>query len=121
LYDVVAGARAVVLPSRCRENAPLAGLEAHALGKPVVGADIGGIPELVREGETGYLFPSGDVEGLRVAPRRMRDLPDRDVQAMGSEARRFAAECFSARFDLERMLDPYASPGVAVRPNGTLN
>jgi glycosyltransferase involved in cell wall biosynthesis len=121
LFDVVAKARAVILPSIWYENAPMAILEAYALGKPVIGADIGGIPELVKEGETGFLFTSGDVEGLRAAIRRVRDLPSSEVAAMGAFARRFVAERFTAELYRERMLDLYASLGVAVERQGTLN
>jgi len=49
LHDVIRSARAVVVPSEYYENAPMAILEAYALGKPVVGAGIGGIPELIRQ------------------------------------------------------------------------
>ena len=48
LHDAIRSARAVVLPSEWYENAPMSVLEAYALGKPVIGARIGGIPELVR-------------------------------------------------------------------------
>lgn len=121
LHDVVASARAVVLPSCCYENAPMAILEAYALGKPVIGADIGGIPELVREGETGFLFPSGDVEGLRAALGRVRDLSDAAVADMGAAARRRVADHFTAELYRERMLDLYASLGVAVERRAELN
>ena len=59
--------------------------------------------------------------GLRAAIRRMRDLPDSEVAAMGSGARRFVAERFTAELYRERMLDLYASLGVAVARQGTLN
>ena len=121
LFDVVADARAVIVPSECYENAPMAILEAYALGKPVIGADIGGIPELVEEGETGFLFPSGDVEGLRTAIKRMRDLPTGEVAAMGAGARRFVAERFTAELYRERMLGLYASLGVAVERHRASN
>src|SRR5579863_2465740 len=64
LHDIVRSARAVVLPSQGYENAPMSILEAYALGKPVIGARIGGIPELVRESETGVCFESGNVASL---------------------------------------------------------
>lgn len=55
----------VVLPSECYENNPRTVLESFALGKPVVGSRIGGIPELVIDDFTGYTFDTGNVEDLR--------------------------------------------------------
>lgn len=112
LFDVVAKARAVILPSEWYENAPMSILEAYALAKPAIGADIGGIPELIKEGETGFLFPSGCIDGLRAAVERMRELSDSVVAEMGQAARRFVAERFTAELYRERMLDLYASLGV---------
>jgi glycosyltransferase involved in cell wall biosynthesis len=60
LKSIVAGSTCVVVPSECYENSPLTVYEACAMGKPVVGSSIGGIPELVVDGETGLLFPPGD-------------------------------------------------------------
>ncbi len=59
LQAAIASARAIVVPSIWYENAPLSVLEANALARPVIGADIGGIPELIRPGETGFVFQSG--------------------------------------------------------------
>ena len=55
----------VVVPSEWYENAPMSILESFAYGKSVVASQIGGIPELVTEGETGHLFPWGDKVQLR--------------------------------------------------------
>ena len=68
-------------------NAPLALLEAYAAGRPVIGSRIAGIPELVREEETGTLYPTGDVEALADALVRFAELPDARVLAMGAAAR----------------------------------
>lgn len=64
LAAAIRRAAAVVLPSECYENCPVAILEAMSYGKPVVASDIGGIPELVVHRETGLLFPPGDREAL---------------------------------------------------------
>ncbi len=56
LEDCVRRASVVVVPSECHENSPLSVLEAMAYAKPVVASRIGGIPEIVRDGETGLLF-----------------------------------------------------------------
>jgi glycosyltransferase involved in cell wall biosynthesis len=65
----------------------MAVLESFACGTPVIGARIGGIPELVQEGVSGYLFDAGDAEQLAQAMQVMLDHPDRVVQ-MGRQARR---------------------------------
>lgn len=65
LRDVIDRAAVVVVPSECYENCPMSVLEAMAFGKPVVGSRMGGIPELVVDGETGLLFEAGNVDNLR--------------------------------------------------------
>ncbi len=65
--ETLLGFDAVVVPSLAAENCPLAIIEALALGRPVIASRVGGIPELVRNGENGLLFAPGDAEGLRSA------------------------------------------------------
>lgn len=65
LETLVQEARLTVCPSRWYENCPLSVLESIKWGTPVLGADIGGIPELVKPGETGALFESGNVSSLK--------------------------------------------------------
>lgn len=60
----------VVLPSH-REGLPMVILEAKAAGKPVVGAAVTGIVDVVADGETGLLFPAGDVSALTGALARL--------------------------------------------------
>jgi glycosyltransferase involved in cell wall biosynthesis len=107
LHDEVRAARAVVLPSECYENAPMSVLEAYALGKPVIGARIGGIPEQIREGRTGFIVPSGDPDALARVLRQVRDLPDGEIEELGREGRRLVEQEFSASIYRERMLELY--------------
>ena len=58
-------ARFMVLPAEWSENNPLTVIESQSLGTPVLGARIGGIPELIDEGVSGMTFTSGDVEDLK--------------------------------------------------------
>ncbi len=121
LKSLVRGARAVVAPSECYENAPLSVLEAFAAGKPVVGSRIGGIPELIEEGRTGWLFEAGDVGGLRAALERVRDLPDASIASMGRAARALVERDFSRDRYVREMLELYASIGVQTpRAAGTV-
>ena len=64
LKNLVARAAFVVVPSEWYENCSMVVLEAMALGKPVIGSRIGGIPEQIDEGKTGLLFEMGNVEEL---------------------------------------------------------
>ena len=87
LWDLVRGCRAVVLPSEWYENAPMSVLEAYAHGKPVIGAEIGGIPEMIRPGETGWLFPSQEAAALAQVLVEARGTRDEVLSLMGRAAR----------------------------------
>ncbi|WP_374588135.1 glycosyltransferase family 4 protein [Ideonella dechloratans] len=112
LHQAIADCRAVVLPSEWYENAPMSVLEAYACGKPVIGARIGGIPELIREGETGVSFPSGDVEALAQAMVRMAAMSETVRVEMGTAARRWVEQEFNSARYIERLLAVYAELGV---------
>jgi len=114
LRTLVREARAIVLPSEWYENAPMSLLEAYASAKPVIGARIGGIPEMVNEGKTGWLFESGSVDALAERLRWMQSQPDAEIASMGAQGRRLVEENFNERLYLDRMLKLYESLGVAV-------
>ncbi|HEY0388971.1 MAG TPA: glycosyltransferase [Gaiellales bacterium] len=76
LAATVQAASAVVMPSICHDNCPLAVIEAMAWGKPVIGSRVGGIPELVRDGEDGLLVPHGDPAALGAAMLRLQGDPE---------------------------------------------
>lgn len=82
----VASAMAVVVPSEWYENNPRSVIEAFALGKPVIGARIGGIPELVRHADTGLTFAPGSVEDLRHQIEHLLTHPG-EVREMGRRGR----------------------------------
>jgi glycosyltransferase involved in cell wall biosynthesis len=112
LHEVIRGARAVVLPSEWYENAPVSVLEAYALGKPVIGARIGGIPELIREDETGLTFASGNDASLTAALRGTAERSDVQMREMGRRARSWVEERFTAEEYRRRVLETYQELGV---------
>lgn len=71
LETLIREARLTVYPSEWYENCPFSVMESQLYGTPVLGARIGGIPELIREGETGELFESGNVDDFCRKLRQM--------------------------------------------------
>ena len=64
LRKLISEAQFSVFSSECYENCPFSVMESQMYGTPVLGADIGGIPELIRPGQTGELFEAGNVQAL---------------------------------------------------------
>jgi glycosyltransferase involved in cell wall biosynthesis len=114
LVDVIQSARAIVVPSECNENAPLALLEGYAAGRPVIGSRMAGIPELVREEETGTLFAAGEVEALAASLHRFAELPDTRLAEMGAAGRRWVEQDFTAAGYRNRLLALYGSLGATI-------
>jgi glycosyltransferase involved in cell wall biosynthesis len=106
LQELLSGALLVVVPSEWYENAPMTILEAFAAGKAVVASDIGGIPELVRAGETGALFPPGDAVALRAALQSLLASPA-TMTRLGENARKMVNERFSPDVHVRDLLKVY--------------
>jgi glycosyltransferase involved in cell wall biosynthesis len=113
LHDAIRAARAIVLPSEWYENAPMSILEAYALGKPVIGAQIGGIPELIRVNETGFQFPSGDVRALTDILRHVRNMSESEIVRMGRRGREMVDTEFTASIYTSRVLAVYRELGIS--------
>lgn len=71
LHTLIREAKFSIYPSEWYENCPFSVMESISFGTPVIGANIGGIPELIDEGNTGLLYTSGSVEELTGAIRRL--------------------------------------------------
>lgn len=71
LEKLIREAKFSVYPSEWYENCPFSVMESQMYGTPVLGADIGGIPELIQEGKTGELFESGNKEELKSKIKEM--------------------------------------------------
>jgi len=87
LAALVRASRCVVVPSRSYETFGLSALEALASARPVVASAIGALPELVREGENGFLVPPGDAARLAERLRWMAAHP-REAEELGAAGRR---------------------------------
>lgn len=92
LQREVGNARFSVLSSEWRENMPYSGLESLAAQTPVIGANIGGIPELVVEGQTGFAFKSGNVSDLTDALIKASHVGENDYQIMQQACAKYVNE-----------------------------
>ena len=92
----------LVCPSVWDEAAGLVNIEALAAGLPVIASRVGGIPELIQDGETGHLFPPGDSGALAQHIGRLRNDP-----ALAARLGRAAREDACARFSIEQRIPDY--------------
>lgn len=91
LKGLIHNARFSIFPSECNENCPFAVMESLAYKTPVIGAKIGGVPELIRDSVTGYLFESGNEEQLCQKIEFLWNHPE--------EVERLTKECKNIVFD----------------------
>jgi colanic acid/amylovoran biosynthesis glycosyltransferase len=89
--DEILASRGLVLPSFA-EGLPVVIMEAMALRRPVLTTYVGGIPELVRPGENGWLVPAGNIDELGAAMEDFLSRPVDELQAMGEAAYRRVVE-----------------------------
>ena len=85
----------LVIPSEWYENNPMSVIEAFSLGKPVIGANIGGIPELIKDGENGFLFEPGNEKSLLNIIKKAINISDDLYFRMSNNARNFAEDNFN--------------------------
>lgn len=109
LKSLLGAAAFLVLPSEWYENSPMVILEAFASGKPVVASSIGGIPESINDGKTGYLYDAGDEEALADCIDRM--LKDSGTcLTMGRAARAKVEELCEGHY--EKLMALYREAGA---------
>lgn len=103
LYQFYKNAHATVVPSKWYDNSPTVIYESMAMGTPVIAAEIGGIPELIQDGKTGYLFEPND----------SMDLAETITWAYGNITRETYQSCIEHRDELsidthvDRLVDIY--------------
>ncbi|MEI7741560.1 MAG: glycosyltransferase [bacterium] len=102
------GATALVFPSKCLENAPGAVLEALSLGVPVLATDVGGVPEFVRENQSGWLIPPGDTVALS---RMLRHVVDHPKEVAMLKAALLGREKMTAEKYAEKLENPLSNLG----------
>jgi glycosyltransferase involved in cell wall biosynthesis len=107
LWSLIRNASFIVVPSEWYENNPLTIVEAYSFGKPVIGARIGGIPEIVEENITGYLFDPGNISALVNILLQADRLSSGEYQNMSKHARLFAEYNFNPENHYKELIGIY--------------
>ncbi|CAD7039243.1 glycosyltransferase family 1 protein [Pseudorhizobium endolithicum] len=117
LHRLIGQSRALILPSEWYENAPISILEAYALARPVIGSEIGGIPEMIRAGETGLTSPAASVDTLADTLSQLADAGPARRREMGAAGREWVSRDFSRTSYRDRMLALYGelAPAITAR------
>ncbi len=107
LADYRDKAKAFIMPTVMYENSSLAILEAMAAGVPVIASDIGGIPEMVKDGVNGFLAKPGDVESWIEAINQMESFSSEQRLEMGDAGRGIAKQNHNWEKHLKRLNEIY--------------
>ena len=109
LNDLLRACRFVVVPSLWHENFPYVIFQAFAAGKPVLGTNRGGIPELVHGGERGWIYEAASAAALANGLRHAFEISNDTIETMGHAARRYLNDEFSDTVFYRRLIDIYSS------------
>ena len=105
LQKLVSDAYFIIVPSEWYENNPMTIIEGYAAGVPVIGARIGGIPEIIEDSKTGYLFESGNTGQLIGFIKKSSAMDKMEYMAMCDHALAFAKEHFDRNKYYPRLMD----------------
>ena len=109
LEDLTKKAKAIIIPSEWYENYPYSGLEAMAYGKPIIGSRIGGLPEQVEDGVTGFLFEPFNPVDLAAKINLLNSLPQEKIKEMGRRGREKVEKENNSAIYLKRITEIYES------------
>ena len=109
LRQLVQGANFVIVPSQWYENNPMTIVESYSFGTPVIGSDLGGIPEIIEDGITGYVFNHGDLESLITSIKLSEGVDDEDYKQMSERAASFYNANFSEDNYADKLVEFYNS------------
>jgi glycosyltransferase involved in cell wall biosynthesis len=107
LQREVGNARFSVLSSEWRENMPYSGLESLAAQTPIIGADIGGIPELVEEDKTGFIFKTGNMDDLSRSLYKAVSVDNRSYATMQQCCYEYVTSCCRQQNYVQQLVRGY--------------
>jgi glycosyltransferase involved in cell wall biosynthesis len=107
LNTLIKEASFIIVPSEWYENNPLTIIEAYANGKPVIGSNVGGISEIINDGDTGFLFDMGSVNDLSDKITKAESIDELEYYRLSTNARKFADEHFSEESHYNSLISIY--------------
>jgi glycosyltransferase involved in cell wall biosynthesis len=107
LKSIISNASFNIVPSEWWENNPMSIIESNSVGLPVIGANVGGIPEIIIEGETGYLFEMKNVDHLTKVILKANSLSTEEYTTISNNAVKFAIDQFNKELNVKRLVDFY--------------
>jgi glycosyltransferase involved in cell wall biosynthesis len=107
LQELIQNASFIIVPSEWYENNPMTIVEGYSYGKPVIGSCIGGIPELIEDGKTGFNFEMGNVDELAEKLSVAQNITQQEYAIMSVKSREFALKNFSETIHYEKLMDIY--------------
>ena len=107
LLNLKRNAYFVIIPSEWYENNPMAIIESYAEGVPAIGSRIGGIPEIIKENETGYIFEPRNIEELTANIATAASLSNNEYKRISDNTITFAHEDMSKESYYKRLLPFY--------------
>jgi glycosyltransferase involved in cell wall biosynthesis len=107
LSELIAKAAFTVIPSKWYENCPMSVLESFAFGKPVIGARIGGIPELIDEGKDGLCLESSNSHDLSSKIKYLQNIGKKARLNLGKNGHTKIKEHFSPENHYEQLVKLY--------------
>jgi glycosyltransferase involved in cell wall biosynthesis len=107
LEQLIRNASFIIVPSECYENNPMTIIEGYSFGKPVIASHIGGMPELIEEGKTGFTFEMRNVENLKALIDYTGRISDNEYRNMSKEARLFVEKYYTQEIHYERLMNIY--------------
>jgi glycosyltransferase involved in cell wall biosynthesis len=107
LSKLIKMASFIITPSEWYENNPMTIIEGYSYGKPAIGSNIGGIPELINNNYNGFIFDYGNVDALAECIRKSENISNEEYLILAKNARNFAEVNCAPEVHYNTLIDIY--------------
>lgn len=107
LENLIRNASFVIVPSECYENNPMTIIESYTIGTPIIGSDLGGIPELIIPDQTGFKFTPKSIDSLYKVLQKAKHISETEYIQMTHACKAFAQNNFSEKEHYKKLMQVY--------------